>query len=411
MANLAIKGGKPVFEREMMKPSWPRYSEKSKELLLKALVEKKWGRLFPNSQTEEFEKKFAQYQDARYGVAVFNGTVALQLALRALNVTIGDEIIVPAVTFIATAGSVAETGAIPILADIELETGQISAQSVKEKITPRTKGIIAVHNGGYPIDFDKLLPLIKKHNLSLIEDCAHAHGSEWKGTKVGAIGDIGSFSFQRSKSFSSGEGGIILTNSERLAERAKLIHNIGRVVGKPGYEHYLLSSNYRITEFQSALLLSQMETFPGEVAIRDKNGRFLSASLRKIGGLVPLKEDKRITRRGYYYFVIRYQQEEFGGVSRDKFIEALKAEGVQAGNGYGMPLYKQPAFQRQNIKTILPDRIGPIPDYENMNLPQSEKFCAEQITLDHATLLADKSEIEKLVEAFAKIKKNIKELI
>lgn len=413
MAKLAIKEGNPVFKGGMKVIAWPRYSQKDIQFLSEVLRSRKWCRAFAaNSKVLKFENRFARFQDSKYGIATANGTVSLQLALRTLGVGIGDEIIVPAVTFIASASCVAEIGAIPVFADIDLETGQIDPASIEKNITSRTKGVIGVHYGGYPIDFDKILPIVRRHKLFLLEDAAHAHGTAWKGKKVGAIGDMGSFSFQESKALTSGEGGIVLTDKKQLAEKARLIHNIGRVMGKPGYGHVLLSSNYRLSEFQGAVLLSQMERLKEDVELKHRNGKYLNKCLRQIGGLRPLKEDERITKRGYYFFVLRYLKEAFEGVSRGKFLEALKAEGIaRIGCGYGRPLYRQRAFRKENIKYLLPDKIGPIPDYENLNLPQSEKFCVEQIAVSHVILLSPREEIEKLLEAFSKVKENIKELL
>jgi dTDP-4-amino-4,6-dideoxygalactose transaminase len=249
-----------------------------------------------------FEKSFAEYHNAKYGIAVANGTVALELALKTIGVGYGDEVIVPAVTFIATASAVTEVGAVPIFADINPETATISPASIKEKITEKTRAVIAVHYGGYPANFDEILPIVKGNNLYLIEDCAHAHGTEWRGRKVGAIGDMGGFSFQESKSLTAGEGGIVLTNDDDLAERARLIHNIGRVLGRPGYEHYIISSNYRMTEFQGALLLSKMKSLPKEVEKKHSNGEYLADKLKKIGGVEPLKRDSRINKERILLF-------------------------------------------------------------------------------------------------------------
>jgi len=262
------------------------------------------------------------------------------------------------------------------------------------------------------VNFDAILPIVKRHNLLFIEDAAHAHGTEWKGRKVGAIGDFGSFSFQESKSLTAGEGGIVLTNDPEKAERARLIHNIGRKVGIPGYLHLILSSNYRMTEFQGALLLSQMKHLSEWTELKHKNGEYLAAELRKIGGVEPLKRDPRITKRGYYFFIIRYNESEFKGLSRDRFIEALNAEGVPCSAAYGVPLYKNPAFKKENLKGIWAKGIGPIPDYERLCLPVAEKFCThQQVVLPHTVLMADRSGIQMIIDSISKIKDNVEELV
>lgn len=413
MAKLAIKGGDKAAEGLAQKVSiWPKATEEDKKALLEVLESSRWGCLHPGSRVKQFEQAFAKYQAAKYGIAVANGTVSLELCLKAGGIKPGDEVIVPAVTFIATVSCVTEVGAVPVFVDSDPDTISIDPKAIEKAVTPRTKAVIAAHYGGYPVDFDAILPIVRKHNLLFIEDSAHAHGTEWKERKVGAIGDFGSFSFQESKSLTAGEGGIVLTNNAKLAEKASLIQNIGRKVGVPGYLHLILSSNYRMTEFQGALLLSQMKHLPEWTELKHKNGEYLAAQLRKIGGVEPLKKDPRITKRGYYFFIIKYNSDEFKGLPRDKFIEALNAEGIPCDAGYGVPLYKNPAFKKENLKGIWAKDIGPIPDYETLNLPVAEEFCThQQVTLPHTVLMTDRRGIQMIIDSIAKIKNNVDELI
>jgi dTDP-4-amino-4,6-dideoxygalactose transaminase len=408
MAKLAINGG-PKAAGDLAFPEWPMLDESEKEAVLEVLSSRRWCRLYPDSYVEKFERAFAEYHDARYGIGVSNGTVALELILVASGIRPGDEVLVPAITFIASASAVVTSvGAVPVFVDIDPETACISPDAAEAAITGRTTGMIAVHYGGYPPDFDRLLPLCQEHDLVLMEDCAHAQGTEWKGRKVGAIGSMGGFSFQESKALTAGEGGIVLTNDEATAERASLHHNIGRVVGRPGYEHHVLASNYRLTEMQAAVLLAQLKRFKEDQAQqRDENGRFLDQGLRDIGGLEPQKQDERVTRRGYYFTVLRYDSDQFAGVHRNRFVEALRAEGVSCGAGYGMPLYKQPAFRRERLEPLLAESTKPWPDYEKMSLPVAERFCAEeQVTIPHQVLLTGRDGMQKIIDAVAKIKAN-----
>jgi len=411
MAKLALKGGSREAERlRELVPQWPIYDEEDEKAVVEVVRSRRWCRLYLGSKAEMFERMFAEYHQAKYGIAVANGTVALELALKTVGVGIGDEVIVPAVTFIATASAVSEVGAIPVFADIDTETAAISAKSIEENITEKTKAVIGVHYAGYPINFDEILPIVKKHGLFLIEDCAHAHGSEWRGRKVGAIGHMGGFSLQESKTLTAGEGGIVLTNDDELAEKARLIHNIGRVLGKPGYMHYILSSNYRLSELQAGLLISQMRRLREHVELKHETGEYLASKLKKIGGVEPLKRDDRVTKRGYYFFVIRYNSEEFYGLPKDKFVAALNAEGVPAGVGYGMPLYRQPAFKRENLKGIFPEDWE-IPNYESLNLPGAEEYCTREVTIPHQVLLGGREAADLIVAAIEKIKKNVDELL
>jgi dTDP-4-amino-4,6-dideoxygalactose transaminase len=411
MSKLAINGG-PAVAADFRVPEWPIITDSDRKAVLEALESGKWCRLVPNSRAESFERVFAEYQDAKYGIAVNNGTVALELALLAAGVRPGDEVLVPAVTFIASATAVVRVGAIPVFVDSDPDTISISASAAEKAITPRTRACVAVHYGGYPVDFDALLPILEKHGLRLIEDCAHAQGTEWRGKKVGARKDLAAFSFQQSKSLTAGEGGMVLTNDGSLAEQAMLYHNIGRLLGRPGYEHFVVASNYRMPEISAALLLSQFSRLQEQVARRMEGAEFLANGFQAIGGIKPLKKDARITQRGYYFMVLRYNKKQFGNVPLEKFINALRAEGVPCGSGYGLPICRQPAFRREHVAELLGLEPAEVPDYPNMHLPVAEKFCyEEQITIQHEVLLAEKPDLQLILDATEKIKANPQELV
>src|SRR5688572_24544579 len=413
MSELALSGGPAVAaDLEDRAGSWPRVAGADAEAkVLDVLRSGRWGRLRPDSYAERFENAFAAYQDARHGIAVANGTVSLQLILRTLDIGFGDEVIVPALTFIATASAVAEVGAVPIFADIEAEKLTIDPQSVAAAITPRTRAIIGVHYGGFPVDFDRLLPLATQHRLFLIEDAAHAQGSAWRGTRVGAIGTFGSFSFQESKALSGGEGGIILTNDDALAERARLLHSIGRRSDQPGYLHYTLASNYRLSELQAALLLAQLAHLPAQVETRDAAGRLLDTGLDETGILIPQRRDERVTQRGYYFAVYRYQQEAMNGIPREAFLAALKAEGVPVSHAYGVPFYRYAAFSPEALQTSPLRGLEHVPEYHQIRLPVAERICQqEQVTIPHQLLLAGPEGVRQMVDAVAKIAEHGAEL-
>lgn len=408
MAQLAINGGIPAA-KNLKIPAWPQVTAADKVAVLEALESRQWC-LGP--KLHEFMKAMAKCHDAKYCVTATNGTTALQLALRAVGVRCGDEVIVPAVTFIATASAVAEIGAVPIFADSDPKTMQICPRSVESLITPRTTAVLGVHYGGYPFDLDAMKRICKKHNLKLIEDCAHAQGTAWKGRRVGAIGDAGGMSLQASKAFALGEGGVVLTDSQEVYDRAFLIHNIGRSAIQAGLGHQVLSSNYRMHEVQAALGLSAIKRLPKEVALRHKNGEWLAEQLSDVGGVHPLPRDPRVTCHGYYFFLLRYEAGEMEGVHRDRFIEAIRAEGVPAGTGYGIPLHKNAAFDPDNLDEVLAHVKGRRPNYQKLRLPVAEKLCADQqITMGHAVLMAERKELNKIVDAIVKVRENIQELL
>jgi dTDP-4-amino-4,6-dideoxygalactose transaminase len=406
MNALALNGG-PAVAAGLRESSgtWPLAVDAEAQTLLRQVLESgHWGRLHPNSYAEQFEIAFSAFQQARHGIAVANGTVSLQLILRCLNIGFGDEVIVPALTFIATASAVAEVGAIPIFVDVHPETLTIDPDAAAAAITPRTRAILGVHYGGYPIDFDRLLPLTVEHGIHLIEDAAHAQGTQWRGTGVGALGAFGSFSFQESKSLPSGEGGIILTNDDDLADRARLLHHIGRRMDRPDYMHYALASNYRLSEFQAALLLTQLKHLPEQVRQRDQTGRALDAALEETGILLPQRRDQRVTQRGYYFAIYRYQEEKLDGVPRAAFLAALNAEGVPASSGYGIPVYRYPAFSAEALQRSPLRGVPDLPRYDQISLPVTERICDhEQITIPHPVLLAGTEVVTLIADSVAKI--------
>ena len=408
MPILAINGGPPEAPTLGRRtPEWPTFTSKDKSALLDVLESRKWCRIYLGSKTETLEKTFSKYHDAKYGIATANGTVSLELALRAMGVGFSDEVIVPALTFIATASAVTSVGAIPVFADVNPETGTLDSKAVENVISKKTKAVIVVHYGGYPADMDALPSVTKKLGLMLLEDSAHAHGTEWRGHKVGSIAEMGSFSFQESKPLTAGEGGMVLTNDDDLEQKARLIHNVGRVVGKPGYEHFTLSSNYRMSEFHAALLLSQFESFPSQLDLKERNASYLVEKLGLLG-ITAQKSDTRITKHGYYKLVMQYNSENFDGVPRARFIAALNAEGVPVVAPPPL-LYKQPAFQEDNLKRVLP-KVVSLPDYSKVSLPNSERFNLAEISLFHQVLLSDKEVMDLIVSCVEKIQKHIDEL-
>ncbi len=418
MSQLAICGGKQI-NPEGYKVIWPKVDDEDISAVQKVVESGQWWR-FPEGKESEvalFEKEFTAYHDAKYCLAVSNGTIAVQAALEALGVEAGDAVIVPAITFIASAIGVILARGIPVFADIKADTCQIDPESVKEKITKNTKGIVVVHYAGYPVDMDSILEIAKEYNLFVMEDCAHAQGTEWKGRKVGAIGDMGTFSFQQSKSLTSGEGGAILTDSEKLYKKAYAYHHIGRSLGSViKYEHTIVGSNFRLTEFQGALLRTQLRKLQRQTEIRMKNANLLSEGLKEIEGIKSLQPNKRITQRGYYFYVMRYYQEDFGGLPREKLLEALEAEGAPLWIGYGAPVYHLPLFKNQHFgRTGCPISCekykGKKIDYSKVKCPVAERVSyQEHLTLPNHVLLEERN-VQRLLEALKKVQKYQKEIL
>src|SRR5262249_48868705 len=251
---------------------------------------------------------------------------------------------VPAYTYVATATAVLQVNAVPIFVDIDPNTYNIDPQRGEAAITPRTRAMIPVHFAGQPADMDVLVEIGRRHRIFIVEDAAHAHGAEWRGKKVGALAAGGTFSFQASKNMTAGEGGVILTNDQHVATLCDSYLWAGRKVGRPWYEHYRLGWNYRMTEFQAAILLQQLSRLEEQNSRRTQNVTRLFDPLGGISGIAPLRADPRVTRHSYHICMFRYSEEGFEGLPRDRFLEALAAEGIPGIGGYSHPLYRNPMF-------------------------------------------------------------------
>lgn len=407
MVKLALKGGEPVRTKPF--PKWPVFDERELEALKKVLESGVWG--IRGKFQKEFEEKFASYQHAKYGVSVINGSAALEVSLRALGVGCGDEVIIPAYTFMATAISVLYVNAVPIFADIDPESYTIDPESVESLISDKTRVILPVHISGRPADMDALLSIAEKYDLYILEDACQAWGSEWKGRRVGAIGNIGAFSFQSSKNITSGEGGMIVTNDEDLYLKAWSLHNCGRSPKGPWYRHDLPGGNYRMTEFQAAILLVQLERLDEQTERRMTNARYLDEKLSKIDGIKPLKRDERVTRNSYHLYIFRYDPEAFGGISKAKFAEAMQAEGIPVSVGYSRPLYKELYLNYFKKCPLSCPYYGKSVDYSKVKLPVTEKACyTEGLWLPQNVLLGSREDMDDIIMAFEKIQENVDEL-
>ena len=375
--------------------------------LLRTLRSGKWGRLH-GEEVSEFERRFASMHGCKHGIAVVNGTVSLRIALLAAGIRAEDEVIVPPYTFISTASAVIEANAIPVFADIDLQTFNLDPAAVERALTPRTRAVIPVHFAGQPADMEALMAIARARGLVVIEDAAHAHGASYQGCPVGSIGHLASFSFQSSKNLTAGEGGIITTNDEALAESCRSIQNCGRVPGGVWYEHHVIAGNYRLGEFQGAVLNGQLDRLEEQARTREANGQYLSARVAPVPGLYPQARPTACSRHGYHLFMLRLDAAAFGA-PRDPVIEALVAEGIPCSSGYGFSLPRQPLFRNKAFGPYLSgasDRL----DYETALCPASDLLCEQSIWLDHAMLLGSRADIDDIARAFEKIYEHRAEL-
>ncbi len=292
----------------------------------------------------EFEQRFAQYCGSRYGVSTTSGTTALHLALAALDIGKGAEVIVPSFTMIAPVFAILYTGAKPVLVDSEPETWNMDVNQVESKVTTKTRAILPVHIYGHPCDMDPILEIARKYNLYVVEDAAEAHGAEYKGTRVGGIGDVGCFSFYANKIITTGEGGMIVTNREEVAERARRLKDQAYSREKR-FLHTDLGFNYRMTNIQAAIGLAQFEKIDELIERRRKNARLYSELLAGVEG-VRLPIEKEWAKSVYWMYSILIE-DEFG-MSRDELQVKLRENGIDT-RAFFIPMNQQPAFENLGL--------------------------------------------------------------
>jgi len=404
---LALLGGPKVRSRPF--PSWPVFGKEEERRLLETLHSGKWGKLH-GLQTQEFERRFAAMHGCAHGVAVVNGTVSLRIALMAAGIEAEDEVIVPPYTFLATATAVLEANAVPVFADVDLETFNLDPTAVRAAITPRTRAIIPVHMGGQVADMDAFRRLAKERDLVVIEDAAHAHCAATASGAAGSFGQMSSFSFQSSKNLTCGEGGIVLCSDDRLAAACRSIHNCGRLESGAWYEHHVMSGNYRLGEFQAAVLNAQLDRLAEQTATRDRNGQWLARRLGEIPGVHPQKRPADCTRHSYHLFLFRLDGEAFGA-PREAVLEALRAEGIPVSAGYALPLYRQPLFLNRAFGPYLPVARKRL-DYATAHCPNCEEICSRQgAWLEQNLLLGSLDDMQDIVRAFEKVHQRRADLV
>ncbi|HBE40846.1 MAG TPA: aminotransferase DegT [Bacteroidales bacterium] len=399
---LAINGGPKTINKEF---PWPVYDESDINAVAEVVRSGQWGNPDCADLVKSFEEEFASFCGTEYALSCVNGSVALRLALIACNVRPGDEVIIPPYTFIATSTIVLEANCVPVFVDIDPDTYNLDATKIEKAITKRTKAIIPVHFAGQACDMDAIMALAKKYDLRVIEDACHGHGAEYKGKKLGSIGDAGCFSFQSSKNLTSGEGGMVITNDEKLYDMMNSLRNVGRVKGGQWYEHHYLGCNYRITQLQAALLKNQLKRLEEQTRKRHENGTYLNSLLEKIDGIKPLRRGIGETIHSYHIYIFRYDKSEFNNLLKVKFSQMLAAEGVPCFMGYPQPLYKQPLFQKKNFMCYaIPEDV----DYTHVSCPVTEKACYEEaVWIMQNTMLGTKEDMDKIAEAIIKTQKAV----
>jgi len=397
MSKLAIDGGSKIFETPASVPLWPPIYPETAEAMKELYLSRKWS--FYGEQEVLFNEKFAEYTGAKFCNMMANGTVTLELAQKALGIGPGDEVIVPAHTWLATGESVVYRGATPVVVDIEPDTLCMDPAKFEAAITPKTKAVIPVHLFGSIADMDRIMEIARKHGLKVIEDCAHAHGGRWDGKHVGTIGDVGSFSFQQSKVLASGEGGACITNDPELSDVLGRLSHIGYQRGaKQGQRGTpppmgLICHNYRVTDFQALILLSQLAHLDEDTKLRAENAEYLRKRLNAVPGIRVQAAGRKASIQSYYVFVTMVDHTHLKpGITRKEVIAALRAEGIEIGEGWGQPMYRQ--------------RLWSVPEdqFRIESCEVAENIVMNQIMISSLTwLMLPKPELAKYCDAFEKV--------
>ena len=412
VSKLAVSGGAPAVTLPV--PNWPVATEQDITRMSEVIRSGAWSWI--GEQERLFCDEYRKFIGTQYCVGLANGTVTLQCALQALGVVPGDEVIVHGMTWVATAQAAMDIGANVVFADIDTETLQIDPAAIRAAITPKTKAIIPVHLYGHMCDMDAIMEIAREHDLKVIEDTAHQHGSQWKGKTAGGIGDAGSFSFQQSKVLSSGEGGAVTCNDPEVYRTIFALKHVGWSPADVSTDPYgdlvpgnRYGHNYRLTEMQAVLLRGGLSRLVEQTELREQRARQIAAGLESVGGparAVPW--DERITRQAFYRMTLYYDQKEAGGLPKQAFAHALAAEGLVLENTYD-PVYR-------NALLNLYDQTSPIPfrdptevqDYRSLSLPNTERaFKETALLINHASLLGDDEYTGQILDCFRKVTDNL----
>ncbi|MFA1538195.1 DegT/DnrJ/EryC1/StrS family aminotransferase [Actinomadura monticuli] len=415
--SLAVTGGAPVATIDW--PVWPRPVTGTDQLVADVLGSGRWALSGPwkgrRSHEQEFARRFAAYNEVEHCVPTANGTSALVIALEALGVGAGDEVIVPGLTWVASASAVLNVNAVPVIVDIDPATLCLDPAAVEAAITARTRAINVVHLYSSMADMDAILAIGARHGVPVLEDCAQAHGARWRGRRAGSLGRVGTFSMQQTKLLTAGEGGAAITGDPDLFDAMFQLRADGRRLAPqpPGDDRMelierssLMGNNYCLSEFGAAVLLSGLEVLDKENEIRAANAARLTARLREVPGVDPIRRLPGVTGDTYYQYAVRVDPEAFAARSAGQVCRAVEMEiGFPVSRCYP-PLNRNPLYQPLGKRRYLlsdehRDRIDP----SRFELPNAERASAEVLTFHHSLLLARPADVDVVAEAFAKVRR------
>ena len=404
---LAILGGEPVRKKKDW-PDWPHGDQGVVDSVVKTTKSGIWCRIQSTSGTvPTFEKKFADLMGAKFCVSTGSGTQALHTCVEALGIGPGDEVITSPYTDPGTIASILSARALPVMADLDVESYQLDPDDVERKITENTKALMPVHMMGQPCDIGRIMEIAKKHNLKVIEDAAQAHLAEYKGKKLGTIGDVGCFSFQSSKTLACGEGGAVIGDNEELMDKCYTVHNHG--TSRRGLTE-VAGPKYRMNEFEAAVLLGQWPGLLERFKRRNENAAYLTAGLKDIPGIRPQKLYEGTASGSFYLYATSYLKEHFNDAPRSAFLKAVAAEGVSLSPYIAMGLHREPWIEHVLKQPVYTKMFSEkrLKEYrEQVACPNCDKVCQEMAMIwASGPLLGSKEDMDDVINAIVKVYEN-----
>jgi dTDP-4-amino-4,6-dideoxygalactose transaminase len=411
----AILGGPPLRSKPF--PAWPRFDAEDEQAILPVLRGGVWSR---DKVVAEAERRFAELMGSPHALMTCNGTNAILTSLMALGVAPGDEVITTPYTFVATIQPILLLGALPVFADVDPFTWQVDPALMASRVTSNTKALLPVHILGGVCDMDRIGALAVERSLRVVEDACEAHLAEWKGRRAGTFGDLGCFSFQTGKVLSCGEGGAILGRDADLMDLCHSIHNLGRPRGRMprdrgGYP--IVASKSRMAEYQASILLTRMPHLAEETKLRAANAAYLTQRLEQIPGIVPRADHAGVTQKAFYYYGFRARLDALGGPSRDRFLDALEAEGIPASKGLGVVEDRgmnEEGLIAQALASKAYRHVYPaekLASYASDNAcPLSDRLCQETVGFHQRVLLGTRADMDDIADAVQKLYENREKL-
>lgn len=380
-------------------PAWPHHDGTERAALERVMEQGQWWRV-AGTENEDFEREFAAYNGAPHALAVTNGTVALELALRMHGIGRGDEVVVPAFTFISTSMAVQNVGAIPVPADVDPQTYCLTPEAVRAVLTPATRAVIPVHMAGHLADMPAIAALAAERDVILIQDAAHAQGAVWSGTKIGAFPTVACYSFQNGKLMTAGEGGALTLPDEKTYERAYLMHTCGRPRGDITYQHVTAGTNARVSEFTAAILRAQLARLAGHTRIREQRAAQLDSLLAGVAGLRVQARDPRMDVNPHYMYLLALEPAA-GRPARDALVEEMKAAGIPACVNFP-PVYRTVSFH-----------AGPVPAARVEELAErcavAEDLGAHGLWIHHRVMLAEPHVVERVAKVIVTLAERVRD--